>query len=327
MSQFLLWLKLQRGTILGTVSDSSGAVIPGAQVTANAIDTGQTRSAKTGTDGNYILPSLPLGRYTLAAEAAGFQTLSQGGLELHVQQQLRVDITMRVGLVSEKVTITGAPPLVDTVNATRSAVINDQQVLELPLNGRNFNSLAILTPGVNPGIPGATLQNFLAGNIAVWAYGQRDTNNEWNIDGATMNIGVYNWNSFNPSVDAIQEFKVETGMYSAQFGFESGANINIALKSGTNRVHGALFDFLRNHVLNTRNFFSATVPKLRQNLFGGTVGGPIYLPRIYNGKDRTFFFFDYEGLRNTQQAVGWLHRNTSSVIPGAIFSEDLTLPA
>jgi hypothetical protein len=280
-------------------------------VTANAIDTGLTRSAKTGTDGYYTFPALQLGRYTLTAEAPGFQTFSETSIVLHVQEQVRIDIAMRVGRVSEKVVVSGATPLVDTVNATTSAVIGNQQVVELPLNGRNFNALAILSPGVNPGVPGATLQNFLAGNIAVWAYGQKDTSNEWNIDGATMNVGFYNWNSFNPSVDAIQEFKLQTGMYSAQFGFESGANVNIALKSGTNRVHGTLFDFLRNNDITARNFFTATVPKLVQNQFGGTVGGPIYLPKIYNGKDKTFFFFDYERLQSLAQSL------VTAVLPSA----------
>jgi hypothetical protein len=177
--------------------------------------------------------------------------------------------------------------------------------VELPLNGRNFNGLALLTPNVQDGIPGgATLQNFLAGGIAIWANGQRDTDNEWNLDGATMNIGFYNWNSFNPSIDAIEEFKIQTGTYSAEFGFQAGANVNIITKSGTNSVHGTLFDFLRNDAMDARGFFPTSKPELRQNQFGGTVGGPVFIPKLNNGKNRTFLFSNYEGLRIHQQQFG-----------------------
>ncbi|MBM3774407.1 MAG: DUF1553 domain-containing protein, partial [Acidobacteria bacterium] len=184
-------------------------------------------------------------------------------------------------------------------------VIDNRRVVDLPLNGRNFNVLALLTPNIQNGIPGgATLQNFLAGGVGIWAHGARDTDNEWNLDGATMNVGFYNWNSFNPSIDAIQEFKMQTGTYSAEFGFQAGANINIVTKSGANQVHGTLFNFLRNDKMDARGFFPTSKPKLRQNQFGGAVGGPVYIPKLYNGRDRTFFFSNYEGIRIRQEQFG-----------------------
>ncbi|MCI0621657.1 MAG: TonB-dependent receptor [Acidobacteria bacterium] len=138
----------------------------------------------------------------------------------------------------------------------------------------------------------------------MWAHGNRDTDNEWNLDGATMSVGFYNWNSFNPSIDAVQEFKIQTGTFSAEFGFQAGANINIVTKSGTNTLHGTLFNFLRNDKMDARGFFPTSKPKLRQNQFGGTVGGPVYLPKIYDGRNRTFFFSNYEGIRIRQEAFG-----------------------
>lgn len=331
--------QITTGTILGTVKDPSGAVVPQARIVVRNLETGLTRTITTNASGAYILPELPLGHYTLRAEAPGFSTFVQTGLELHVQQNLRVDIALRVGKATQQVTVTGAPPLVNTVNATRSTVINNTTVVEMPLNGRYFNQLANLVPGVSPGIPGTTLQTLFAGGEAVWSYGQRDTSNEWNMDGASMNVGVYNWNGFNPPIDAIQEFTVQTGMYPAQFGFQAGANVNIAIKSGTNHLHGTLYDFLRNDAFDARDFFSATVPKLTQNQFGATIGGPVVLPKIYNGRDKTFFFFSYEGLRSSTDRVGnfvvpsldmrsgnFTHTYTGAVYTGTLIDPSTGLP-
>lgn len=291
--------------LLGTVQDTSGAVIPGAAVQAKALATNLVRETKADGDGNYVLTNLPIGEYEVAVTANGFRREVRQGIVLQVQQRARLDLVLSPGNVTEAVNVVAYAPLINTEDATFGDVIENRRVVDLPLNGRNFNTLALLTPNIQNGVPGgATLQNFLAGGIGIWAHGNRDTDNEWNLDGATMNVGFYNWNSFNPSVDAIQEFKLQTGSLSAQFGFQAGANVNIVTKSGTNQVHGTLFNFLRNDKMDARGFFPTTKPKLRQNQFGGTVGGPVFIPKIYNGKDRTFFFSNYEGIRIRQEQFG-----------------------
>ena len=267
------------------------------------LDQGLQREMTTDAQGDYFFPDLPLGKYRLTVQAKSFETFVREGLELHVQDKLRVDVSMTVGNMAETVTVTGAATLVRTEDATQANVINNQSIVDLPLNTRNFSQLAIMMPGVLPGIPGSTLGSFIGAGIGVGANGQREFNNAWNLDGANMNIGFYSWNSFNPSVDAIQEFTIQTALYSAEFGFQSGGNINIAIKSGTNQLHGTLYEFFQNNDMNGRNFFAASIPELRQNQFGGTIGGPVYLPKVYNGKDKTFFFFNYEGLRGQTQAL------------------------
>jgi hypothetical protein len=297
--------QITTASITGAVKDASGAVIPGANVKAKAVNTNQLREVNTDPDGNYVLTNLPIGAYQLTVSAPGFRTEVNEGIVLQVAQIARLDVTLQAGSVSESVNVTAEVPVVNTEDAVYGDVIDNRRVVELPLNGRNFNNLALLTPNIQSGVPGgATLQNFLAGGIAVWAHGARDTDNEWNLDGATMNIGFYNWNSFNPSIDAIQEFKIQAGAYSAEFGFQSGANINIVTKSGTNSVHGTLFNFLRNDKMDARGFFPTSKPTLRQNQFGGTIGGPVYIPKVYDGRDRTFFFSNYEGIRIRQQQFG-----------------------
>lgn len=292
-------------SLVGTVHDSSGAVVSQAKVEAKAVATNQVRDISTDNEGNYILTNLPVGQYQVSVSAQGFRTEVSEGIVLQVGQRARLDVTLQAGNVVETVNVNAQVPIVNSEDAVFGDVIENKRVVELPLNGRNFNTLALLTPNIQNGIPGgATLQNFLAGGIAIWAHGNRDTDNEWNLDGATMNVGFYNWNSFNPSIDAIQEFKIQTGTFPAEFGFQAGANVNIVTKAGTNTLHGTLFDFLRNDKMDARGFFPTSKPKLRQNQFGGTVGGPVYIPKIYNGKNRTFFFSNYEGIRIRQEQFG-----------------------
>lgn len=292
-------------TLVGTVTDSSGAVVGRAKVVASAVATNQTREVTTDSEGNYVLTNLAVGQYQLSVSAEGFRTEVTQGIVLQVGQRARLDVTLQTGNVVETVNVTAQVPIVSSEDAVFGDVIENKRVVELPLNGRNFNNLALLTPNVQNGIPGgATLQNLLAGGIAIWAHGNRDTDNEWNLDGATMNVGFYNWNSFNPSIDAINEFKMQTGAFPAEYGFQAGANVNIVTKAGTNALHGTLFNFLRNDKMDARGFFPTSKPKLRQNQFGGTVGGPVYIPKLYDGRDRTFFFSNYEGIRIRQEQFG-----------------------
>ncbi len=323
-------------SIVGTVRDASGGVIPNASIKAKAVATNQTREVTTDPDGNYIFINLPIGAYQVTVAATGFRAEVNDGVVLQVAQRARLDVKLQAGSVTESVTVSAEVPIVNTEDAVFGDVIDNKRVVELPLNGRNFNALALLTPNIQSGVPGgATLQNFLAGGIAVWAHGARDTDNEWNLDGASMNVGFYNWNSFNPSIDAIQEFKIQAGSYSAEFGFQSGANINIVTKSGTNRMHGTLFNFLRNDKMDARGFFPSKKPKLRQNQFGGTIGGPVYLPKLYDGRDRTFFFSNYEGTRIRQEQFGRFTLptdeqragNLSRTSAGAPFSGTILDPA
>ncbi len=300
-----LGAQVTSATILGTVTDSSGAVVAKALVEAKAVATNLSRTTTTDAEGNYTLTSLPVGEYEVTISAAGFRKEVQRGITIQVQQRARLDVVLQLGNVTETINVVGAAPIVNTEDGVFGDVIENQRVVELPLNGRNFNTLALLTPNIQNGVPGgATLQSFLAGGVGIWAHGNRDTDNEWNLDGATMSVGFYNWNSFNPSIDAIQEFKMQTGNFSAEFGFQAGANVNIVTKSGGNQVHGTLYDFLRNDKMDARGFFPTSKPKLRQNQFGGTVGGPVYIPKLYKGKDRTFFFSNYEGLRIRQEQFG-----------------------
>ncbi|MEO7145667.1 MAG: carboxypeptidase regulatory-like domain-containing protein, partial [Bryobacteraceae bacterium] len=300
------------GAILGTVTDASGAVVPGVRVKAIDTDIGLVREAVTNELGGYTISNLPIGSYRLTANAPAFETFVREGLQLHVQETARIDFTMKLGSTSAKVTVTGAAPLVSTDDSTLKHLIDNQAATDLPLNGRNFVALAQMQPGVLPGIPGESLDTLLGNGLAIWANGQREFNNEWTLDGANMNIGFYSWNSFNPSPDAIQEFTLQTGMYSAEFGFQSGANVNIVIKSGTNQFHGVMYEYLQNSDMNARNYFAAAIPVLHQNQFGGAIGGPLWLPKLYNGKDKTFFFFNYEGYRNRTQSLGLLTMPTAA---------------
>ena len=302
--------------VLGTVTDTSGAVVPSVHIRVINTDIGLAREALTNESGDYIISNLPIGNYRLTAEASAFEGFVREGLQLHVQESARIDFTMKIGSTSERIAVTGTAPLVSTDDSTLKHLIDNQATTDLPLNGRNFIALAQMQPGVLPGIPGESLDTLLGNGLAIWANGQREFNNEWTLDGANMNIGFYSWNSFNPSPDAIQEFTLQTGMYSAEFGFQSGANVNIAIKSGTNQFHGTLYEYFQNSDMNARNFFAAAIPVLHQNQYGGTLGGPVRIPKLYNGKDKTFFFFNGESYRNSTQSLGLLTMPTAAMRTG-----------
>ena len=220
------------GTILGTVTDASGATVAKASVEVKAVATNQVRSTVTDGEGNYILTSLPVGEYELTVSAAGFRKEVQQGIVLQVQQRARLDVSLQPGSLSETISVVAAAPIVSTEDGVFGDVIDNRRVVDLPLNGRNFNTLALLTPNIQNGVQGgATLQTFLAGGIGIWAHGNRDTDNEWNLDGASMSVGFYNWNSFNPSIDAIQEFKMQTETTRRMSDSRPRANVNIVTKS------------------------------------------------------------------------------------------------
>ncbi len=305
-----LYAQVDTGTVLGTVKDQSGAVIPGAKVTLTNEGTGFTISKVTEADGTYVFTPVKIGTYTVEAEFQGFQKTTNKGITVNVQQQVVVDFSLQPGALTQTVEVTGAVPLLQTQNGSVGQVVNSSLVNDLPLNGRNFTFLTQLTAGVTFGQPdsrglGST------GNFS--ANGTRPAQNNYLLDGIDNNIDVVdflNGTSYVvlPSVDAIQEFKVQTNNYAAEIGRAGGAVLNATIKSGTNSFHGDVWEFLRNDALDAADFFeNAGAPagqahkgEYRLNQFGGTIGGPIIIPHVYNGKNRTFFFGDYQGTRIRQ---------------------------
>jgi hypothetical protein len=289
------------GTILGTVSDSTGAVLPGATVTLTHTGTGLVRTVTSDSAGEFTAPSLPTGKYTVVAELSGFKTVSFANIDVGVDQRVRVNVRLDIGAVSESVTITGNSPLVQTSSSELGTTVQEEQIKTLPLNGRNFVNLTRTVPGVVRGIPGANIDG--AGSLA-WrasasfsANGQRPRDNNYMLDGVDNNETWLQTVVIFPSVDALDEFKLQTSTYSAEFGRSLGGVVNLQIKSGTNVRHGSVFEFLRNDAFDANNFFNNRAgrpkPDFSQHQFGGTSGGPI-------AKDRTFYFFDYQGYRVTQ---------------------------
>ncbi|MGH9663602.1 MAG: carboxypeptidase regulatory-like domain-containing protein [Bryobacteraceae bacterium] len=275
-------------TILGKVTDASSAVVEGAQVTAANTAIGLTRSTVTTGTGDFELPSLPItGAYTLTVTKQGFQTQQFSGIVLQVDQHARYDVTMKVGSVSEKVEVTTEAPIVNTETGSIGQVIPNKTIVDLPLNGRNFVQLAQLLPNV---VRGPSGQQTGATTIAV--SGGRYGKTEFLLDGIEDSDQLYDGVMLTPSVDAIQEFKVQANSFSAQYG-RGDAVVNATIKAGTNQYHGVLFEFLRNNDLDARNFFATGNYPYRQNQFGGSLGGPIL-------HDKTFFFVNYEGPRIRQ---------------------------
>ncbi len=291
------------GTITGTVTDPSGAVVPKARVLVRNEGTNATRDAETNEDGDYTVALLPPGRYHVSVESAGFRRSVFHGVSLDVDQTVRLDFALRVGATSEEVIVTDTPPIVQTDTSTLGQVVNNRLVQELPLNQRNFLSFALLVPGSQ--LPAEGSQNSTQGG-AISVNGAREQSNNFLLDGVDNNDPYINQYVALPSIDAIQEFKVQSSDYSAEYGHAGGAQINVILKSGTNRFHGSLFEFFRNRNMDAKNYFDlpgctpgsvpgtcGDIPRFDRNQFGGTLGGPLR-------KDKTFFFLAYEGLRLRQ---------------------------
>ena len=290
------------GSIQGTIKDQTGAVIPGAKVILTNEGTNLTITFTAGGDGSYIFSPVKIGVYSVSAESPGFAKAVQPHVTLEIQQQRVVDLTLKPGAVTQTIEVTGAPPPLQTQNASVGQVINSRAVNDLPLNGRNFTFLAQLAAGVNT--PEAdTRGNAQSGAFS--ANGLRPGQNNYLLDGIDNNsnaVDFLNGTNFAvlPPVDAIQEFKVQTDDYSAQFGRAGGAILNATLRSGTNQFHGDAWEYIRNDHLDAADFFedAAGLAKGRyqQNQFGATLGGPIM-------KNKVFFFGDYEGLRVRQGTV------------------------
>src|SRR5262245_6555796 len=301
--------------ISGVIRDASGAVIPGVTVTVTNPATNFARSAISNEAGVYNIPSLQPGTYSVKVELAGFRTITQNGVELQVQQAARIDFTLQVGEVSETVEVAGTTALIATENATVGTVIENRRIVDMPLNGRNFLQLVSLSPNVSYGFNNAGQAGDRQGgtrsqqNISV--AGQRSSFNHFTLDGVENTDVNFNTYVVLPSIDALPEFKVQTGIFPAEFG-RATTQINVSTKAGTNGFHGSIFEFLRNDVLDAKQYTfvrkdgkDPDKDPLRWNQYGFTLGGPVWLPGIYKGTDRLFFMSNFEGFkeRRTTRAL------------------------
>jgi hypothetical protein len=277
--------QLTTGKIVGTVKDSSGAVVPKVLIEALNTDTKITRHTVSSDDGTYEILLLSPGQYELSAELARFKRYVRRHVTVEVNQESRVDVELQIGVLTQTVEVAAEAIQVQSTTATLGKVMSEKLIEDLPLNGRNFSDLGLLQTGVAPIQPGRGFtQN--AYNVN----GARDSMNNFLLDGVANSELEGNTLQIKPAVDALAEFKIQTNLFSAEYGRNSGAIVNAVIKSGTNSFHGALWEFLRNDKLDAKNFFAATVAPLKRNQFGGDIGGPIL-------KNRSFFFFSYEGFR------------------------------
>jgi hypothetical protein len=292
--------QINTAEVAGTVKDVRGAVLAGALVTALNNGSGLKVDRATDNAGRFLFPSLSPGEYTLTVEASGFKRSIHKGIVLEIGQIMKMDIVMEIGNITDEVNVVAGEPLLKTATAEISDVIENRRIVDLPLNGRQFLQLALLSEGViKPpgGTRGAALQQ--AGDLVNVA-GQRSGHNIYLLDGVKVTDEYFNNLVISPSIDAIQEFKIQKSMYSPEFGGKASALINVATKSGTNDYHGTLFEFVRNDIFDAKNFFDdprKPIPPFRQNQFGGVLGGPISIPGVYDGKGKSFFFISYEGQR------------------------------
>src|SRR5213594_566372 len=316
----LSFAQTSTATILGTVKDTSGALIPGVSITVKHTESGLTRTVVSGERGGYNVPLLPVGPYELTTTMPGFKQGVRSGVNLVVGQEAVVDLTLEVGANAEQVTVTEEAPLVNTTTSSTSGVITEQQVKELPLNGRSFDQLITL----NVGVSNATSNTLDSGSWNMFSVaGKRPETNRFIINGIDWVGGNANGQYITPEgasrqllgVEAVREFNVLTATYSAEYGKRAGGQVNIVTTSGTNQFHGTAFEYLRNSVLDARNFFDQTIgaPPFKRNQFGGSLGGPIK-------QDKMFAFGTYEGYQER------LSRSSASIVPGAYARQGLAWP-
>ena len=288
------------GSIGGTISDATGAVVPGATVTAISNETGIQRVVVTDQNGFYSFLALPVGTYAISVRKNGFKEYQQTGVAIDANSAVRVDVRLQVGAIQEEVTVSGTAVRVETTNTQMGEVIGSTKMTSLPLNGRSYTDLLALQPGVAPESSGEYQPISPSGSLnpgSLSVSGQRETANGFMVNGGNVNEGVSQTTSIVPNLDSIEEFRILTNNFDAEYGNYSGGQVNAITKSGTNEFHGEAFEFLRNDDFNARNYFSGTRGAFKQNQFGGTFGGPIVHKKI-------FFFTDYQGTRQIQgQAI------------------------
>ena len=317
------------GQITGLITDSSGGVMVGAAVTVINPQTNFTRTENTSGSGLYSFPNLLPGVYNVRVSAPGFQSVIRNGFELQVEQIARLDFQLQVGGVAEAVEVTTGAPLLNTEDAAVGTVIENQRIVDLPLNGRNFLQLVGLSSNVSTGFGnGGQSSSRLGGDRSTQQISISGNRREWTnftLDGMSNTEVDFNTYLVLPSIDALQEFKVQTGVYSAEFGREVG-QVNVSTKSGTNEYHGALFEFLRNNALDARPFgFTQSVPissPFKWNQYGFTLTGPVQIPKLFDGKNRLFFMANYEGFKLRNQTQG-VYNVPSAAMRGGNFSQIL----
>jgi hypothetical protein len=293
------------GQIQGIVTDSSGAVVPGATVEADQADSGLKRQATSGGDGGYLIPNLPVGPYTLKVSREGFESYQQSGIVIEVGNNLRIDVSLKVGGATQTVQVTSDASMVQTEDQAISQVVDKQRVIDLPLNGRLATQLVLLTPATTTAPAGDNVgsKNYPS-EVTLSVAGSQGTQTEYLMDGADNTDSFSNVNLPFPFPDALQEFSVQTSGLAAQYGFHPGAVVNVVTRAGTNAYHGTVFEFLRNNFFDATNYFSQTVKDtLKRNQFGGAIGGPIV-------HDKLFFFGGYQST-----IVHQLSNNTTYVLP------------
>ncbi len=302
-------------TITGEVHDPTGAIVVGARVSALNAATNVSRNTLTDSAGLFVIAALQPGPYEVTVESPGFNKDIRTGIVLEVAETARVDFALKLGSASEAVTVTEAVGVTETETASTGQVIENKKVVELPLNGRQFYSLALLAPGAYQPAENSTVGYRGGFNVA----GAAETNNNFSVNGVDNNDTGINGPTFLPSIDSIQEFKLLTGIFPAEYGHSSGSQVIIVTKAGTNQFHGSAFEFVRNQLFDASNYFTAagSQPAYKRNQFGGTAGGPIR-------RNKTFFFYSYEGLRLRQQLASLATVPTTPMLSGD-FSSLLTL--
>ncbi|HEY3743631.1 MAG TPA: carboxypeptidase-like regulatory domain-containing protein, partial [Bryobacteraceae bacterium] len=307
-------------SLVGTVTDPGGAAIPNATITAVETNTGDKYTGTTTNHGYYSLEFVRVGTYSITAEAAGFQKLTKTGILVSINQTVRTDIELTVGQLTQSIVVEAQSTVIATDDAAVREIMGTQSISDLPLNGRDPMQLARMTAGVLPGVK-SSATGIPPGEDFNGA-GTREIQNSLSLDGISIMNNLITTTPTRPMTDAISEVEIQTGTYSAQYGSYMGVHVNMVTKSGTNQVHGALLEFLRNQVLDARNFFTlptpanptAAKPPLRQNQFGFELDGPVVIPK-YNGRNKTFFMSSYEGYRLVQQAT-----QLSTEMPAAFFT-------
>ena len=296
------------GRIAGRITDPTGAVVPNASVSITNEATGVVQTVLSNSNGDYIFQAVNPGSYALRVEVPQLEEFYRPGIQAHIQDNITIDVTLQVGSISQRIEVTGSAPLLQEQDASIGQTIEEQQVNDMPLQSRDWTTLGMLAAGASTSGGSSNAQFNVMGED--W------TQNDFRLNGIDDNVEIYGggniqgaggnngYTAIVPPPDAIQEFKLQTGNYSAEFGHSTGGIINAAIKSGTNALHGDLWEYVRNTLFNANDYFANQTntprPAYHQNEFGGTVGGPVFIPRVYNGKNKTFFFFDYQGTRIRQ---------------------------
>jgi outer membrane receptor protein involved in Fe transport len=307
--------------VTGVVRDSTGSVVPSCKLVLKNVDTSVERIAESNSAGNYLFLGITPGNYTIEASAPGFQTQQMRQITLAVNQTATIDVTLQVGNLQQTVTVEASGELVQSATAELGAVVAEKQVVDLPLNGRNFTQLLSVSPGVAPVSVSQNSGGF--GNVASGTQfvfpsinGQTNRSNFFMTDGLNNQGAFQSTYAVPPIIDSMAEFKVNAHNDQAEFGGVMGGVVNVATKAGTNDFHGTLWEYLRNDAFNARNTFQNSVTVFRQNQFGASAGGPVMLPKLYNGRNRTFFFAAYEGFQYSQAANAFLHLPTDAELSG-----------